>query len=225
MTEETPPTDPKAALDNYISGHRQSATSLRNVAAPLNESQLRLGLAQLHEGIAWLAATIRASSPKHDEYHKVRQTHLYEMAAARFRSAADFAMTAIRSTLLANGGALVAILAFLGNSQRVPEGCALWLSFGFFVAGLLSALVTVLMAYRSQSAYGRQEAAGSDKIYFHLIGDAALSKEQDAEETSQMAIGGRWEILGIVSYLVSLALFLAGAVAAMFALSATPPAT
>ena len=37
-------------------------------------------MATLHEGIAWLAATVRDTSPKHEEYHRVRQAHLYEMA-------------------------------------------------------------------------------------------------------------------------------------------------
>ena len=171
-------------MEGYIAGHRQTAEALRTSANTLTEPQLRAGLATLHEGIAWLAATVRDTSPKHEEYHRVRQAHLYEMAAARFRSAADFAQIATRSALIANGGALIAMLTFLGNSQRTPHGCAIWLSFAFFVGVLLAALLTVLFAYQTQSAYGRQEAAGSDKIYFHLIGDVQIAASEDFEESN-----------------------------------------
>lgn len=221
MTEQPPPIDPKLALENYISHHEKAADAMKAAAADeLSDNEIRVSLANLHRGIAWLAMTVRDSRPKHEEYHKVRQVHLYAVAAARFASAGDFAQIGMRSAIIANGGALIAMLAFLGNSHRSPEGLPLWLSFGFFVTGLLCALMTVLFGYVTQAEFGRQEAAGSDKIYFHLLGEEDKAAEQDTAESKHMESGGVLERWAIGFYVAALALFVAGAVAGVIALSA-----
>ena len=47
------------------------------------------------------------------------------------RSVMDFAKAALNVTLLMNGGAAIAILAFIGNIWSVNEEAALWSSFSF----------------------------------------------------------------------------------------------
>ncbi len=220
------PEERRAAWEAYISRHKGFSESLRTGQGLMDETTVRLGLAMLHDSIADLAIQIRhreeasTSDPSQPEYHKVRQEHLYNMAANRFRSAADFARLGLQSALIANGGALVAMLTFLGNTELDVGGCGLWIGFGSFTLGLLAALVATLLAYRTQSAYGRQEAAGSDKIYFHLLRDEKHRAQEEAEEDRQMAIGRGWEIGGVIAYAFTLFFFMVGAVAGVLALTA-----
>jgi hypothetical protein len=219
------PEERKARWDSYIATHHKSAQDLRATDAEIEPAALRGGLATLHEGIALLSSFMRdrevsTAEPAHAEYHKVRQAHLYALAANRFASAGDFAQLALRSAIIANGGALVAILTFLGHTGRTVSGISLWLAVIAFVLGLFAALVTVFFAFQAQAAFGRQEAAGSDKIYFHLLSDREKCDEEDALETKQMAIGGKWQLAGEITYIISIVLFVLGAVAGILALTA-----
>ncbi|MBX9747582.1 MAG: hypothetical protein K2X34_11820 [Hyphomonadaceae bacterium] len=219
------PDDRAKQWEIYVGVHRKASENLRANTTGMNEAQLRSGLALLHDGIADLATQLRdrerggVIDASHPEYHKVRQVHLYEMAAKRFASAADFARLGVQSALIANGGALVGMLTFLGNTELSFAGGGLWTTFGAFVVGLVAALSAVLLAYRTQSAYGRQEAAGSDKIYFHLLNDFKPRDEQDAEESRQMRLGGNWEIAGVIVYCVSVIAFIVGAAAGVATLA------
>jgi hypothetical protein len=157
--------------------------------------------------------------PDNTEYDSVRMKHLYEMAAFRFRSAGDFAQLGLRSALLANGGALIAMLTFIGNRVDFKAGTTLWIAFGAFATGLLLSLVATLLAYRVQSAYARQETAGAEKIYFHTIGDTKLVEEENLEETHQLGVGRFWEWVAIACFIASLGAFMGGMIAGVDALT------
>lgn len=73
----------------------------------------------------------------------------------------QLALSAIRSAVLVNGGALVALLAFLGNvwtkGWQVAEFAR---SFGWFATGLLAAIVTGACSYAAQFFYGHTDEHG-----------------------------------------------------------------
>jgi len=153
-------------------------------------------------------ATAPPKPPDHTEYNKVRMAHLYEMAAFRYRSAGDFAQLALKSVIIINGGALVAILAFVGAVERPLEGVgavALW-----FVAGLIFGLLAVLGAYFTQSDYGLSEFSDADMIYFGHVGNRRLSQVQSDDADKSRDRGQRWEIFAIGYAMISLACFLGG---------------
>jgi hypothetical protein len=224
MTES--PEERKAKWNSYIAFHQKAADQLRADRSTIDPVALRDGLARLHEGIAVLASFTRDKDlhpvdPMHPEYHKVRQTHLYNIAAGSFQAASEFALSATRSIILVNGGALVAILAFFGAVDASPAlaggigAASLW-----FVAGLIFALITLLCAYMTQSHYGRAATSDADKIYFSLIGDRKLVAEEDREADDSRAKGTRWECLAIGYFIVAAAALVGGAVTGIKAFTA-----
>jgi hypothetical protein len=220
------PEQRKARWDAYIAFHQRAADQLRADKSALEPAVLRDGLARLHEGIAVLASFTRDKDlypvdPMHPEYHKVRQTHLYNVAAGSFQAASEFALNATRSIILVNGGALVAVLAFFGAVDASPalaggiSAASLW-----FVAGLIFALLTLLGAYMTQSHFGRAATCDADKIYFSLIGDRKLVAEEDKEADEARGKGDRWEVLAIGYFVVAAASFVGGAFTGLKAIAA-----
>lgn len=79
-------------------------------------------------------------------------------ASVLSRAAIDFALSAIRGLLLINGGAIVALLAFLSTvwSSNAPGAQELAINLkmplGFFVAGAGASTFTAMLAYLAQRA-------------------------------------------------------------------------
>lgn len=159
-------------------------------------------------------------SPEHTEYNKIRMTSLYANGEARFKSTFDYAMLGLRSVLIANGGALIAMLAYLGNARMLPRDPGLmWWAFGLFTAGLVSSLLAVLAAYVSQGEFARQDTSNAEFIYFHSVGDPKNAAEQSTDADKSMRQGGIAEKIGIAFYVASVAAFVAGAITGVFALT------
>ncbi len=80
--------------------------------------------------------------------------HTERMRELRTQAATSFAIELIRALLLINGGAVIALLTFIGDVQLngVDLGWVKW-AVGFFAAGVFSGGLTVVFAYFSQSAY------------------------------------------------------------------------
>jgi hypothetical protein len=74
-----------------------------------------------------------------------------EFGQAHFRATIEFSQILIRSLILLNGGAILAILTFIGNFAERPEMqgqlAQISGSIGSFVVGLGLALVGTLLAY------------------------------------------------------------------------------
>lgn len=76
---------------------------------------------------------------------------------------------ALKSSLLINGGASVAMLAFIGNVWGKQNGFSclleqLALSLAFFVFGVLSAAIAAGFTYLSQAGYAGEFGKISNKI-------------------------------------------------------------
>jgi hypothetical protein len=152
------------------------------------------------------------------EYHKIRVAHLYEGATFRFKSAADYAQLGLRSVLIANGGALAAVVAYLGTKPNVGDLSGVVVS---FTLGLFFALCAVLAAYVCQSFYGQMEQAGAERIYFHQIGQPAQGNEQERDEAHGRARGGAAEWVAVILFMAAVICFLLGAIIGAFVISIT----
>jgi len=94
--------------------------------------------------------------------------HQYEHNLEMLRSVITVGQSALKSALLINGGAAVAVLAFLGRlftgeSASLSIGC-LSLALLLFVWGVLAAAVAAGATYLSQAGYGGEFGSWSRKV-------------------------------------------------------------
>ena len=79
-----------------------------------------------------------------------------EFPQAMFEAVVEFAVLALRTLVLVNGAAVIALLTFVGkvwaNDQRNGSGMAhiLFWPLIFFLSGLIMALVATILAYITQ---------------------------------------------------------------------------
>tara|TARA_R110001606_G_scaffold264379_1_gene413046 strand:+ start:621 stop:944 length:324 start_codon:yes stop_codon:yes gene_type:complete len=86
-----------------------------------------------------------------DEFHKIRIAHLYHEVGSLDRGTIEFALVGLRSLFIVNGGALIALLTFIGNIDLESRSLlSLQWSFLGFGAGLFFALVATFFSYFSQ---------------------------------------------------------------------------
>lgn len=71
----------------------------------------------------------------------------------RLRLQGEFSLAAFRGLTLANGGAIVALFTFIGNSHEGYDSLRIWLAFGCFVAGLALTLASTMIAFIAQSYF------------------------------------------------------------------------
>ena len=83
------------------------------------------------------------------------------------RSVIDFAKAALNITLLMNGGAAIAILAFIGNIWSTNKDEALWVALActisYFCLGLLASALGVTAAYFRQLFYSHDFLTNNPK--------------------------------------------------------------
>lgn len=82
-------------------------------------------------------------------------------------SVMTFGVLALKSAILINGGAAIACLTFLGNTQ--DDYSLLAKSLGLYVLGVLLAGVATAVAYISQSFFTYDEGAWGDRLRFCCI--------------------------------------------------------
>jgi hypothetical protein len=151
---------------------------------------------------------------------KMRAEHFYKASLERSKLVIDFALLGIRSLIIVNGGALVALLTFLGHYENTAIQNDLWLAFGYWSAGLACALATIVFAYITQQTLTYSEHAGAQFIFFNVYrGMERAEKEQRREHEHYHELGGVLQIAGIQSALVSFAMFVVGCFEAMSALT------
>ena len=76
-----------------------------------------------------------------------------EDAHARLGFQVEFAQSALKNLHLANGGAVLALLTFFGNTQAAFDHRAIWWAFVWFALGLFSSLAAYFGAYFSQAHF------------------------------------------------------------------------
>jgi hypothetical protein len=121
-----------------------------------------------------------------------------------YRSMLAYALEALRSLLLLNGAAVVALLAYLGQlgPDRAFFASHARVSIGLFVAGVIVAMVAMLAAYMTHHALFNEEIGNPQRVRHELW---------------------QWTTVGVAA--LSLVLFSLGAFAALnaFAAAAPPP--
>jgi hypothetical protein len=143
------------------------------------------------------------------EQNKINLQHNHRMAFAQMEFSAgaggaavmQFALTGLRTLVIANGGAAIALLAFAGNS--LGHNCSVG-KFGVglaqpmlcFSLGIITTLLAALFSFLAQVAFNEMKWA--DK---------------------QRRIAGGLRIGAIVSALISAGLFVGGSLIAMNALA------
>src|SRR5437868_6324457 len=71
-------------------------------------------------------------------------------AADRLRFQQEIGLAACKSTILVNGGAIIALLTFIGNHPAGHDIAGLKQAFGGFSVGIVSTLVSLWLAYLGQ---------------------------------------------------------------------------
>jgi hypothetical protein len=97
--------------------------------------------------------------PIHSEIASLEYEEHKAEAAERLRFSAELAQSALRGLMIANGGAIVALFTFIGNSSANFEAEAIWRAFGFFVAGLSLTLLATGLGFAARSLYFRYAVA------------------------------------------------------------------
>lgn len=92
------------------------------------------------------------------------------------RAAVDFALAGIRGMYLLNGGAVIAILTFMGNVKMFSSTqIALANSIIWFVLGLISVMVCTVFSYLGQNQITKGAPAGEGWLTNTAIAMGALS--------------------------------------------------
>lgn len=92
---------------------------------------------------------------------KARHQHDLDWTLESFKGVLQFSLAAIRGIILVNGGAAIAILAFLGNvwskdpSTHAAASSLVW-PLRCFLGGIAAGLATAAAAYVAQTAFGRR---------------------------------------------------------------------
>ena len=132
-------------------------------------------------------------------------------SSERLRYQHEFALSGFKSLILINGGAIISLLTYVGNyDDKIPSS---WLraSMATYVIGLVLTPLAYLLSYQSQSLF----MAGSFKRAVMVRrGDGDLS-----EELTENRIGMRYVNGTIVAAVLALAVFIAGSVFAVLAIT------
>jgi len=157
---------------------------------------------------------------------KARVEALYRSQAERSKFVIDFALLGLRSLVLVNGGALIAMLTFLGHNQELAIRRELWSGFGWLVVGLGAALGSIVCAYLSQQQFTHQEASAAEKIFMNSYGNQAKNEAAAGEhEARHLRQGAMWQYIAIALALLSFGCFARGCYVTLGALveaSASP---
>ena len=139
----------------------------------------------------------------------------WDEASERLKYATEYAHAGLKGLLLANGGAIVALLTFVGNAQTSHvDKHEIWWAFGAFTIGLCSVLAAYIAGYVShassmQATFARYINALHTAQGF--AGDADGSKDERRADRS--------ENVGVGFVVGSLVLFMIGAFVALSAIT------
>ena len=126
----------------------------------------------------------------------------------------DFAQSALKSGVLVNGGAIVALFTFVGHDKAVISSECLWWSFASFAAGLFFSLGAYVCAFVSQGQLMNWAAAKAMESR-GAIADIPLDPAAEANQRSYATWGNRFVWGGLLSSLAGLAGFAGGAAMAL----------
>lgn len=155
------------------------------------------------------------------QLNQIRMSYLYDTAKISEQATVDLALTGFRSLLIANGGAMIALLTFVGNyGENLVVETGLWWSFSFFAAGLACGLAAMLLAYLSQGAASQVSNDAAESIFFALHGDVETAEALQTDTKPEINRTNYLRSLSIAFATVSGFTFAIGVASGLFALSA-----
>lgn len=146
------------------------------------------------------------SSP--DPIREYEQDYQFNIDDAKIRLQAqiDFSQTAFKGLTLTNGGAIIALFTFIGNSSAKFDAQRIWWAFTMFVAGLVLNLLATVFAYSSQGFFMNTSLYDAYKAQDGAQGRAPHQYSSDDLRNGRIAHG-----LAMIGVLFSIICFATGA--------------
>lgn len=133
-------------------------------------------------------------------------------ASERLRFQQETAIAAIKGLTLANGGAIISLLTFIGNSSADYSGADLKTAFSSFAIGLGFALASYLGAYYSQSWFMFSDMSTAWDYQRDMQGESREHTEMGNKERRRGWIA---QLFGLACITSSLGMFIYGAFMAL----------
>jgi len=150
--------------------------------------------------------------PYYDTNRRDYEAYIAE-AAQRLQFQHDFAQSALKTLVLVNGGAIIALFTFLGHDRAAFDLIWLKRSFAAFAVALGLAMFAYFGAFYSQASY-------MNAVYQQAINSrsamAGLDHREDEGPTERR--GDKFLRVGVGAALLSLATFFGGSVCALVGL-------
>jgi hypothetical protein len=133
--------------------------------------------------------------------------HYLQETSQRLQFQQDLALAVLKSLTLVNGGAVLALLTFIGNRQSAFNQAELAVGVECFAGGLAANLLAYLFGYFAQSQFMDVVTVSLWNAQHTLIG----AKHDDGWKRPSR-VGGALLAVGVVLAVASLALFAGGAI-------------
>jgi hypothetical protein len=133
-----------------------------------------------------------------------------EEAADRLRFQVEYSQAGLRNLQLVNGGAVIALLTILGNTNVEFDGRSLWWAFFWFGLGLSLSLIAYFGAFFSQHFYMQQTYQQAWNAQFRARGIDGPNNHMVNYGRGNLALA-----LAIAAGIVSLGSFITGSFVAL----------
>lgn len=118
----------------------------------------------------------------------------------------DLGHAVLKSLVLVNGGAIIALFTFIAAAGAKFQALAVWWSFAWFVIGLVAAITTHFFGYFAQGSFMGMATMERAEAQRRMTGLPKGPGSDDYEKS-----GHRWFVMSIFSCGASLACFAIGA--------------
>lgn len=125
---------------------------------------------------------------------------LFADAAARLQYQHEYTIAGLKTLFLINGGAVIGLLTFLGNSDSGVSAHKLGVAFAWYIGGVAAAVFTYLTAYSSQAQLMNGSMIGA----YHQLG---VSAETTKTRDDFNRVGMRYVFVGVAMAILSLVCF------------------
>jgi len=141
--------------------------------------------------------------------------HQLQDVGNRVRFQHEFALAGFRTLVLINGGAIIALLTYMGNVAEKHAAHALGSAFIWYVVGLSSTTIAYVFAYYSQGMFLTVSIVEA-QIWLGVTADP----DADNAKSKKALKRGKWCIYAaVVATILGLASFVAGSSCAMAGLT------
>ncbi|RJY09246.1 hypothetical protein [Aurantiacibacter aquimixticola] len=131
----------------------------------------------------------------------------------RLRFQVEYSQSAMRNLQLVNGGAVLALLTFIGNTGLDFNFFGLWWAFFWFASGLVCSLAAYFGAFFSQHFFMKLTMYEAWNAQYRSRG-----AEEPYQTSAELDWGNRALYSAVILSTLSLVSFLVGAFVALFAL-------